>query len=192
MAFVVRETVVAVVGTGVWVCADASAAADTRMARARFFTRSLSLREFQISFLIFVEEGGDEKEQEGLGGDGTLVTCGFVESWLRGVVAWCRPRVGPWWVRLGFALAGQARRLSLPGLFYGIVAIVPLGPTIRAPPSGYGLTALNLTASFFFGFRRMGLAGGRKSKMKFWPTRKMRSLESALLAGLRSYATAEK
>jgi hypothetical protein len=46
------EAVAVVVDAGVEVCADASAAAKTRMARDRFFTRVLDLGEIE-SFLIF-------------------------------------------------------------------------------------------------------------------------------------------
>src|SRR4030081_785485 len=48
----------------------------------------------------------------------------------------------------------------------GSATIEPLGPTIRAPPSGNGLIALNLMPDFLCGLILVGSWGGRKSKMK--------------------------
>ena len=54
--------------------------------------------------------------------------------------------------------------------FYGIIAMEPLGPTIKAPPSGNGLRALNWIPDFLLGLMRVGSLGGRKSKTNFGPT----------------------
>jgi hypothetical protein len=54
-----------------------------------------------------------------------------------------------------------ARRLKKQ--YYGIVAIEPLGPTKSAPPSEYGLTALNCRFCFLRPLMCVGFLGGRKS-----------------------------
>src|SRR5690348_15349410 len=67
--------------------------------------------------------------------------------------------------------------------FHGSMAIEPLGPTISAPPSGSALAALNFMGRLFFGLIRRGLLGGRRSKMKSSPTRKIRCGAMGLTRG---------
>jgi hypothetical protein len=127
MAFVVRETVAVADGNEVELevcdCAHVSDATARIKARDRFFTMFSNLGEIERFLIFSMVRDIAANEKNGKGGD------------------FGNPRVPP--LPSSRPLLDKSTGMRSVSN-YGMNAMVPLGPTISAPPSGYELTALKV------------------------------------------------